>query len=184
MNLTVSFLADQNLYHSLMPLSCRIIWESCQKHQTKVTFSERSQKMKIFTHLYVYKLQRCNNVLCLLFSWNKEWVKVGQHLCPLDSWNRQWHPSRTCPQWLLILVCSCPAGYSVHCFMTKNKAIDMPVLLPSVWTSPKMLLDQFAYLCSYFQGQTALLIKQMVQFWSSVLTTVHNRVLHLYSMQR
>lgn len=52
--------------------------------------------------------------------------------------------------------------------LTKNKAIDTPVPVPSVWT------DHLAYLCSYFHGQTASLIKQMVRFWSSVLTTVYN----------
>lgn len=41
--------------------------------------------------------------------------------------------------------------------LTKNKAIDTPVPVPSVRT------DHLAYLCSYFHG-TASLIKQMVRF--------------------
>lgn len=53
-------------------------------------------------------------------------------------------------------------------------AMDMPVLVPSIWSSPETLLDHFTYLCAYFHAQTALLIIQMVQFWSSAVITVRN----------
>lgn len=116
--------------------------------------------MKIFIHLYVYKLQRCNYVLCLpLSSWNKEEVKnVG--------------PQHTSVFWTPETGSGTPAGLVLNdvnfhtlvahfgvfmpiwtlnaLFHDTKKAqelvMDMPVLVPSVWTPYEMLLDPFVFI--------------------------------------
>lgn len=79
---------------------------------------------------------------------NKRWrwgeCLATKHLCPLNSWNRQCHPSRTCPQLCQLSHTDClfwcvHAQLDTQCIVSWQKkaqevAMDMPVLLPSVWT--------------------------------------------------
>lgn len=116
------------------------------------------------------------------WRWGECWAT--EHLCPLDSWNRQWHPSRTCPQWCQLphtdcSFCCVHAQLDTQCTVSRHKkstgssygyACASAFNMVITWDVPV----HFACLCAYFHAQTALLIIQMVQFWSSVVITVRN----------